>query len=97
MTTPELCELAGVSQYRLQLWLETGLIEAKTTGIQGGGRRFEFAGQLERARLLKELACKGVPLARLAASDLAFDGQARWRQAAGMRGRPVGDRRGGQG
>jgi hypothetical protein len=77
MTTPELCESSGVSLYRVQLWLQTGLLEAETVGISGGGRRFEFAaGQLARARLLKELARKGVPLARLAAADLAFDNQA---------------------
>jgi hypothetical protein len=47
-------------------------------GIPGGGHRFELAqNQLQRARLLKALLRKGVSLARLAATDLAFDaGQA---------------------
>ena|SRR5215469_15515857 len=78
MTTRELCESAGLSQYQVQTWLETGLLEAETVGIPGGGRRFEFAaGQLERARVLKALHKKGVPLGRLVAGGVSFDaGQA---------------------
>ena len=78
MTTRELCESAGLSQYQVQCWLETGLLEAETVGIPGGGCRFEFAaGQLERARVLKALHQKGVPLGRLAAAGVSFDsGQA---------------------
>ena len=46
MTTHELCESAGLSHYQVQTWLDTGLLEAETIGIPGGGRRFEFdAGQ----------------------------------------------------
>jgi hypothetical protein len=77
MTTLELCESAGLTQYQVQSWLETGLLEAETIGIPGGGRRHEFAaGQLERARVLKALHRKGVALSRLARADLAFDGLA---------------------
>jgi hypothetical protein len=78
MTTREFCESAGLSQYQVQCWLETGLLEAETVGIPGGGRRFEFAaGQLERARVLKALHQKGVPLGRLAVAGVSFDsGQA---------------------
>jgi hypothetical protein len=77
MTTVQLSESAGLTQYQIQLFLESGLIQAATVGISGGGRRFEFdAGQLQRARLLKQLRLKGVPLSRLATSDLSFDGEA---------------------
>jgi hypothetical protein len=52
------------------------LLSAETVGIRGGGKRFEFSSaQLERAHLLKQLSRKGVSLGRLAAADLAFDGQ----------------------
>jgi hypothetical protein len=78
VTTRELCESTGLSQYQVQTWLDTGLLEAETIGIPGGGRRFEFdAGQLQRARVLKALQRKGVPLGRLAAAGVSFDaGQA---------------------
>jgi hypothetical protein len=72
MTTNELCELVGVTQYQFRLWLESGLVEGRSVSIPGHhGRRFEFdADQLARARLLKELSRKGVSLGRLAAADL---------------------------
>jgi hypothetical protein len=74
MTTHELCESVGLSQYLVSTWLETGLLKAETIGIPGGGRRFQFAaGQLERARVLKALHQKGVPLGRLVAADLTLD------------------------
>src|SRR5215831_10543721 len=77
MTTHELCESVGLSHYQVQTWLDTGLLKAETVGIPGGGRRFVFAaGQLERARVLKALHKKGVPLGRLVAADLSFDAQA---------------------
>jgi hypothetical protein len=75
MTTLELCESAGVSEYQCRLWLETGLLEAKMGGIPGGGHRLVFTlDQLQRARLLKLLRSKGVSLARLATTDLTFGG-----------------------
>jgi hypothetical protein len=78
MTTLELCESAGLSRHQVQTWLESGFLEAEKVGIPGGGCRRVFApGQLERARLVKALLCKGVSLGRLVAADLAFDaGQA---------------------
>jgi hypothetical protein len=78
MTTLELCESVGLSRRQLQCWLDTGLLEAETIGIPGGGHRYEFApGQLERARVLNALHRKGVSLGQLVAADLAFDaGQA---------------------
>jgi DNA-binding transcriptional MerR regulator len=78
MTTNELCESAGLSRLQVQMWLESGFLEAEKVGIRGGGYRRLFAsGQLERARLLKALLRKGVSLARLVAADLSFDtGQA---------------------
>jgi hypothetical protein len=39
-------------------------------------RRIFAPGQLERARMLKMLLRKGVPLAHLAGTDLAVEGQA---------------------
>jgi DNA-binding transcriptional MerR regulator len=78
MTTKELCQAVGVGQWTLQMWLESGFLQAENIGIPGGGCRRVFApSQLERARLLKALLRKGVSLGRLAASDLSFDaGQA---------------------
>ena len=74
VTTRELCESTGLSQYQVQTWLDTGLLEAETIGIPGGGHRYEFApGQLERARVLNALHRKGVSLGQLVAADLAFD------------------------
>jgi hypothetical protein len=77
-TTLELCESVGLSRRQLQSWLDTGLLEAETVGIPGGGHRYEFAaGQAERARVLKALHRNGVSLGRLVAADLSFDaGQA---------------------
>jgi hypothetical protein len=77
MTTNELCELVGVTQYEFRTWLESGLVEGRSVSIPGRhGRHFEFdAGQLARARLLKELHRKGVPLDRLAGIDLGFNEQ----------------------
>jgi DNA-binding transcriptional MerR regulator len=67
-------ESVGLSRRQLQVWLDSGLLEAEMIGIPGGDRRFELApGQLERARRLKALLRKGVSLARLAAADLTFD------------------------
>ena len=72
MTTPELCELAGLTRPELQRWIDAGLLEADRDG-----RRREFAeDDLERARLIKALHAKGLPLSRLARENLAFDGQA---------------------
>jgi DNA-binding transcriptional MerR regulator len=78
MTTKELCQAVGVGQSALQMWLESGFLQAENIGIPGGGCRRVFApSQLERARLLKALLRKGVSLGRLAAADLSFDaGQA---------------------
>ena len=78
MTTKELCQAVGVGQSALQMWLQSGFLQAENIGIPGGGKRRMIApGQLERARLLKALLRKGVSLARLAAADLSFDaGQA---------------------
>jgi DNA-binding transcriptional MerR regulator len=48
MTTNEFCESSGLAPRELRRWLETGLLEAETIGIPGGGHRYEFApGQLE--------------------------------------------------
>ena len=76
--THEFCESSGLAPRELRRWLETGLLEAETIGIPGGGHRYVFApGQLERARVLEALHRKGVSLGQLAAADLAFDaGQA---------------------
>ena len=72
MTTPELCELAGLTRPELQRWIDAGLLEADRDG-----RRREFADDdLQRARLIKALHQKGLPLSRLARENLAFDGQA---------------------
>src|SRR5262245_22540815 len=77
MTEREFCELAGLSKHQVRTWLEAGLLEAATVDVPGKGRRQEFDGsQLERVRLLKALLEKGVSFARLATTDLAFDGQA---------------------
>jgi hypothetical protein len=78
MTTAELCRAAGLGLSTVQMWLESGFLEAKNVGIPGGGCRRVFApGQLERARVLKALHRKGVSLGRLVAADLSFDaGQA---------------------
>ena len=77
MTTKELCQAVGVGQSALQMWLQSGFLQAENIGIPGGGKRRMFApGQLERARLLKALLRKGVSLGQLAAADLAFDNQA---------------------
>jgi hypothetical protein len=77
MTTLELCVAVGICRSTCQNWLEAGLLEAENVGIPGGGVRRIFApGQLERARMLKMLLRKGVPLAHLAGTDLAVDGQA---------------------
>ena len=71
MTTPELCELAGLTRPELQRWIDAGLLEADRDG-----RRREFAAHdLERARLIKALHQKGLPLSRLARENLAFDGR----------------------
>ena len=71
MTTPELCELAGLTRPELQRWIDAGLLEADRDG-----RRREFAADdLERARLIKALHQRGLPLSRLARENLAFDGQ----------------------
>src|SRR5215831_18688330 len=70
MTTPELCELAGFTRPELQRWIDAGLLEADRDG-----RRREFADDdLERARLIKALHTKGLPLSRLPRENLAFDG-----------------------
>src|SRR5215471_20723776 len=67
MTTPELCELAGLTRPELQRWIDAGLLEADLNG-----RRREFADEdLERARLIKALHAKGLPLSRLARENLA--------------------------
>ena len=56
MTTKELCQAVGVGQSALQMWLQSGFLQAENIGIPGGGCRRIFApGQLERARLLKAL------------------------------------------
>jgi hypothetical protein len=56
--------------------LDVGLVEAKSVPARHG-RYFEFTtAQLERAHLVKALLQKGVPLAKLAASDLGFADQA---------------------
>ena len=71
MTTPELCELAGLTRPELQRWIDAGLLEADLDG-----RRREFADDdLERARLIKALHQRGLPLSRLALENLAFDGR----------------------
>ena len=71
MTTPELCELAGLTRPELQRWIDAGLLEADRDG-----RCREFADDdLERARLIKALHAKGLPLSRLPRENLAFDGQ----------------------
>jgi len=71
MTTPELCELAGLTRPELQRWIDAGLLEADREG-----RRREFADDdLERALLIKALHGKGLPLSRLARENLAFEGQ----------------------
>ena len=71
MTTPELCELAGLTRPELQRWIDAGLLEADRDG-----RCREFADdELERARLIKALHAKGLPLSRLARENLAFDGR----------------------
>jgi hypothetical protein len=103
MTTNEFCESSGLAPRELRRWLETGLLEAETIGIPGGGHRYEFApGQLERARVLNALHRKGVSLGQLVAADLAFDaGQAyvclRRARAAGLPGCHGGDRHRGAG
>src|SRR5215831_16299549 len=62
MTTPELCELAGLTRPELQRWIDAGLLEADRDG-----RRREFGDDdRERARLIKALHTKGLPLSRLA-------------------------------
>ena len=74
MTTNEFCESSRLAPRELRRWLETGLLEAETVGLSGGGHRYEFApGQLERARVLNALHRKGVSLGQLVAADLAFD------------------------
>ena len=71
MTTPELCELAGLTRPELQRWIDAGLLEADFDG-----RCREFADDdLQRARLIKALHAKGLPLSRLPRENLAFDGQ----------------------
>jgi DNA-binding transcriptional MerR regulator len=56
MTTKELCQAVGVGQSALQMWLQSGFLQAENIGIPGGGKRRMFApGQLERARLVKAL------------------------------------------
>jgi hypothetical protein len=77
MTTLEFCNAAGICRSTLQQWIEAGYLRAENVGLPGGGMRRVFdAGQLSRARLLKALLRKGVPLAQIAGADLAFDGQA---------------------
>ena len=72
MTTPELCELAGLSRPELQRWIDAGLLQADRDG-----RCREFAAdELERARRIKALHAIGLPLSRLARENLAFNGQA---------------------
>jgi hypothetical protein len=39
MTTNEFCESSGLAPRELRRWLETGLLEADTIGIPGGGHR----------------------------------------------------------
>ena len=71
MTTPELCKLVGLTRPELQRWIDAGLLQADRDG-----RRREFADDdLERARLIKALHQRGLPLSRLARENLAFDGQ----------------------
>src|SRR5215831_10099869 len=71
MTTPELCELAGLTRPELQRWIDAGLLETDRDG-----RCREFADDdLERARLIKALHAKGLPLSRLPRENLAFDGR----------------------
>jgi hypothetical protein len=73
MTTKELCQAVGVGQSALQMWLQSGFLQAENIGIPGGGHRYVFAtGQLERARVLNALHRKGVSLGQLVAADLAF-------------------------
>jgi hypothetical protein len=78
MTTAELCEAAGVSRSAVRVWLEAGLLEADRGGNPSGGCVMVFgAGQLERARLIKQLLRKRVRFAHLAGTDLAaVEGQA---------------------
>ena len=71
MTIPELCELAGLTRPELQRWIDAGLLQADRDG-----RCREFADdELERARLIKALHAKGLPLSRLARENLAIHGQ----------------------
>src|SRR5215467_10153747 len=67
MTTTELCASTGLTAREVQDWLDNGLLEAEMLNRAAGGRRREFTtDQLERARLVKALHRKGVPLSRLA-------------------------------
>jgi hypothetical protein len=76
MTIEEFAEKANLSKYQVRNWLESGLLEAKMVNGPDGAREEFDAGQLTRARLLKALLAKGVSLARLSDTDLAFNGQA---------------------
>src|SRR5215472_15343412 len=37
MTTKELCQAVGVGQSALQMWLQSGFLQAENIGIPGGG------------------------------------------------------------
>jgi hypothetical protein len=43
MTTKELCQAVGVGQSALQMWLQSGFLQAENIGVPGGGKRHVFA------------------------------------------------------
>src|SRR5262249_41240296 len=93
MTTPELCELAGLTRPELQRWIDAGLLEADRDG-----RRREFGDDdRERARLIKALHTKGLPLSRLAREKSRIPWPVchlRWPELVCLPGRRSGNRRG---
>lgn len=71
MTTSELCRTTGLTRGKVEILIESGLIEPVEPAA-GSGHRHEFADtQVERALLIRELRRKGVTLAQLAGKDLA--------------------------
>jgi len=78
MTTAAFCAATGLKPRELENWLDAGLLEpADMVGrTDCCGLRREFnSGQVERARLLKQLQKRGAKLYQLARANLSFDGR----------------------
>jgi DNA-binding transcriptional MerR regulator len=66
------CRTAGLTERKLQNWINNSLLDAERVGrTSGGGIRREFtADQAERARLIQALQNKDAKLSQLARADL---------------------------